>query len=83
MPPELIWPPDSENIPSFPQASLQEIEDEGVTLVIQPLGINAGRIVQIRSTDPNVFLRREYQPGRLVSFKAQLGKEAAAESGAT
>jgi hypothetical protein len=67
MPPELIWATEpSETI------ALQEVEHEGVTLIVQPTGMNTGRIMQIKSTDPYVFLKREYQPGRTISFTADL-----------
>ena len=69
MPVELIWlPPEAAEIPS----ALQEIESGGVTLLVQPVGINSGKIVQIRSTDPNQFLKPEYQPGRVISFTPEL-----------
>jgi hypothetical protein len=63
MPPELIWATDSSET-----MSLQEIEHQGITLIVQPTGMNSGRIVQIKSTDPYAFLKQELQPGRTISF---------------
>jgi hypothetical protein len=67
MPPELIWASDPKET-----MALQEVEHQGVTLIVQPTGMNTGRIVQIKSTDPYVFLRQEYQPGRMISFSPDL-----------
>ena len=67
VPPELIWATETNQT-----MNLQEIEHQGVTLLVQPLGMNTGRIVQIRSTDPYVFLRQEYQPGRVINFLPDL-----------
>lgn len=46
----------------------QEIELEGVTLVVEHTADGTGKIVQIRSTDPCVYLRPEFQPGQQVSL---------------
>lgn len=67
VPPELIWVSESNET-----MTLQEVEHQGVTLLVHPLGLNAGRIVQIRSTDPYIFLKPEYQPGRMISFAPDL-----------
>lgn len=63
IPPELIWETESNET-----MTLQEVDHQGVTLLVQPLGMNTGRIVQIKSTDPYVDLKQEYQPGRTISF---------------
>jgi len=44
----------------------QEIEYDGVTLVVQPMGTGLGKIVQVKSTDPSVYLRPELQPGQQI-----------------
>ncbi|NPV28273.1 MAG: hypothetical protein HPY58_01185 [Firmicutes bacterium] len=62
LPLELIWASEG-NVPSY-----QEVEFSGITFVIQPTGPGIGKIVQIRSSDPNVYLRPEYQPGREISL---------------
>jgi len=67
MPPELIWATESNET-----MALQEVEYEGVTLIVQQTGMNTGRIMQIKSTDPYVFLKQEYRPGRTISFTADL-----------
>lgn len=51
---------------------LEEIEHRGVTLIVEPVGMNTARIVQIKSTDPYDFLKDEYQPGRLINFTPDL-----------
>ena len=63
MPPELIWATESNET-----MTLQEVEHQGVTLIVQPTGMNTGRIMQIKSTNPYVFLKQEFQPGRTISF---------------
>ncbi len=70
VPPELIWATESDE--TMP---LQDVDHQGVTLVVQPMGMNTGRIVQIKSTDPYVFLKEEYQPGRMISFVPDLSLE--------
>lgn len=45
----------------------QEIELDGATLVVQSTGAGMGKIVQVRSTDPNFYLRPEFQPGQFFS----------------
>jgi hypothetical protein len=67
VPPELIWPAESDGT-----TALQEVEHQGVTLLVHPLSLNTGRIVQVRSTDPYIFLKPEYQPGRTISFAPDL-----------
>lgn len=42
----------------------QEIQYGGITFVVEPASNGRGKIVQIRSTDPNVYLRQEFQPGK-------------------
>lgn len=44
----------------------QDVVVSGVTLVVQPTGAGLGIIVQVRSTDPAVYLKPEFQPGRQV-----------------
>jgi hypothetical protein len=46
----------------------QEIEINGATLVVQSTGIGIGKIVQVRSTDPNIYLKPDFQPGQFFSF---------------
>jgi hypothetical protein len=46
----------------------QDVELDGVTLVVEPTIAGMGKIVQIRSTDPSVYLRPEFQPGQQISL---------------
>lgn len=60
---ELIFA--AEDNSTFPY---QEIKLKGATLVVQSTGVNMGKIVQIRSTDPSFYLRPEFQPGQFFSL---------------
>lgn len=62
LPLELIWCSET-NLPAY-----QEVTLSGITFVIQPTGIGIGKIVQVRSTDPNIYLKPEYQPGQEISL---------------
>ncbi len=62
LPLELIWASEDNTF------SYQELEFSGITFLIQPTGIGRGKIIQIKSTDPNVYLKPEYQPGREISL---------------
>lgn len=64
LPPELIWTWTNENESS----TYQEIELGGINLVIKPVGLGIGKIIQVKSSDPYVYLKPEYQPGRLISL---------------
>ena len=46
----------------------QDVELDGITLVVEPTIAGMGKIVQIRSTDPSVYLRPEFQPGQQISL---------------
>jgi len=48
------------------QTPFHEFEIDGVTLVVQPTAAGMGKIIQIKSTDPSVYLRPEFQPGQQV-----------------
>jgi len=50
----------------------QEIEYDGVTLVVEPMGIGLGKIVQVKSTDPSVYLRPELQPGQQIPLSTRI-----------
>jgi len=60
LPLELVLMSDNSSSP------YQEIEYDGVTLVVQPMAIGLGKIVQVKSTDPSVYLRPELQPGQQI-----------------
>lgn len=45
-----------------------EIEDDGRTIVIEPLSGVRGRIVRLISTRPSDYLNPYYQPGKIVYF---------------
>jgi len=46
----------------------KEIEIDGVKLVIEPISINQGKIVQLLSSNPQDFLNPNFSPGKIVTF---------------
>ncbi len=49
-------------------ASYTELEVNGARLVVEQTGMNQCRVVRLISTDPNDYLKAEYQPGAELSF---------------
>ncbi|MBX5436336.1 MAG: YlzJ-like family protein [Alicyclobacillaceae bacterium] len=47
-------------------AQWQEIQVEGVTMLVSPAGRGMGRIERLISPNPQDYLRPEWQPGQLV-----------------
>lgn len=47
----------------------EEIDYNGTALVVERLSPLTCRVVRLLSTDPAAFLRPEFQPGALVSFR--------------
>ncbi len=45
-----------------------EIEVEGRKLVVQPQSATEGRVVRLLSTNPEDYLKGEWQPGSLIRF---------------
>ncbi|MFY9371621.1 MAG: YlzJ-like family protein [bacterium] len=48
--------------------SYLEVEMAGTMVVVEPIGLNQGRIVRILSTDPQDYLHPGLQPGRIINF---------------
>ncbi|HHY42264.1 MAG TPA: hypothetical protein GX514_05390 [Thermoanaerobacterales bacterium] len=48
----------------------KEVEIEGVKLIIEPIGINQGKIVKLLSTNPQDFLNPNFSPGKIINFSA-------------
>lgn len=46
----------------------KEIEIDGVKLVIEPININQGKIVQLLSSNPQDFLNPNFSPGKIITF---------------
>ena len=46
----------------------KEIEIDGVKLIIEPINVNQGKIVQLLSTDPQDFLNPNFSPGKIITF---------------
>lgn len=47
----------------------EEIEYEGTLLMVERLSPQACRIVRLLDTDPAAYLRPEFQPGSIVSYR--------------
>lgn len=59
MPIESIWAVEGTETPSY-----REVQYCGIIFLVQPSVAGMGKIVQIKSCDPGVYLRPEFQPGR-------------------
>jgi len=46
----------------------KEIEINGVKLIIEPISINQGKIVQLISTNPQDYLNPNFSPGKIITF---------------
>ncbi len=51
---------------------LYELPIPGGTLVVEPLSKNQAKIVQVISSDPQLFLNPNLQPGKVIDFSPQL-----------
>ncbi len=63
MPLELVY----EGFDDF-RPQYEEIEYNGVHMVIEPTGKNQARIVRLLSPDPQDYLNPDYFPGTLIHF---------------
>lgn len=69
IPPEVIfedWDEDGES-------PYQEITLEGRQCIIEPLEHHQARLVQLISSNPEDFMRMEYQPGSIIDFSPSQG----------
>lgn len=46
----------------------KEIITNGIKLIIEPTGINQGKIVRLLSSDPQDYLNPNFSPGRIITF---------------
>jgi hypothetical protein len=46
----------------------KEIDVDGVTLVVESVGINQGKIVRLLSSDPQDYLNPSFSPGKIITF---------------
>lgn len=46
----------------------QEVQVNGIKLVIEPIGLNQGKIVRMISSNPQDFLNTNYSPGKIITF---------------
>ncbi|MGI6576384.1 MAG: YlzJ-like family protein [bacterium] len=50
------------------QPEYEEISINGITVLVEQLGLTEGRIVRVISTDPQDFLNPSFQPGTMINF---------------
>jgi len=51
----------------------QEINLDGIKLIIEPMDINHGKIVRLISTNPQDYLNSQLNPGTVVEFQIKTG----------
>lgn len=52
-----------------------EMQWGGVTMLVQPIGVNEARIIRLISPDPQDYLNPSYAPGQKVFFRPELSTE--------
>lgn len=62
MPPEIVW----ENFGKL--NAVQKINLNGRSLFVERISVNTAKIVKLESSDPQDYLKPEYQPGKLIEF---------------
>ncbi|WCK52803.1 YlzJ-like family protein [Aneurinibacillus sp. Ricciae_BoGa-3] len=67
MPLELIF--QNEDSHSY---DCQEVQINGLTMVVQPVGINEAKIVRLISPNPQDYLNPTYAPGQKIYFRPKL-----------
>ncbi len=50
----------------LPAAELREVMVHGCMMQVEPIDSSSGKVVRILSTDPQDYLKPEFQPGRIV-----------------
>ncbi|KNZ69334.1 hypothetical protein Tfer_1971 [Thermincola ferriacetica] len=50
------------------QYKYQEIEVQGTKLLVEPIAMDQCRVVRVLSTDPQDYLKTEFQPGSELTF---------------
>ncbi|MEG6585480.1 YlzJ-like family protein [Dendrosporobacter sp. 1207_IL3150] len=63
MPLEAVFPPDDFS-PNY-----EEVDYEGIRLIVEKTSNEQCRIIRLLSTNPHDFLRNEIQPGMVINFK--------------
>ncbi|WP_025028508.1 YlzJ-like family protein [Caldalkalibacillus mannanilyticus] len=48
----------------------EEIEHEGINMLIEPVGPYQGKIVRLLSCNPQDYLHSSYSPGTVIHFRA-------------
>lgn len=63
MPLEAVMASEQDYMPKY-----REIQYKGVTVLVEPQCSGIGKIFQVKSTDPYVYLKEELQPGKEIVF---------------
>ncbi|BAU27904.1 YlzJ-like protein [Aneurinibacillus soli] len=71
MPLELIFQNDSPE--SYENT---EVQLNGLTMLVQPCGVNEARIVRLISPNPYDYMNPSYAPGQKIYFRPQFGEGA-------
>lgn len=50
----------------------QEVQIGGVTMIVQPTGMNEAKIVRLISPNPQHYLNPSYAPGQKIYFRPDL-----------
>lgn len=54
------------------QQKLREMEIDGVSMIVELTGDNAGRIVRLLSPNPQDYLNPRFAPGNSITFRPNL-----------
>lgn len=69
MPLELIFQNDGSE--AYEQT---EVQLNGLTMLVQPCGVNEARIVRLISPNPYDYMNPNYAPGQKIYFRPQFGE---------
>lgn len=53
---------------------LKEIQVEGMTMLVEPISPDQGKIVRLISSNPNDYLNMRYEPGQKIYFRPEIQK---------
>ncbi|WP_139488921.1 YlzJ-like family protein [Brevibacillus dissolubilis] len=68
MPMELIFA----NMEQVEKQEIQEIQQGGMTMLVEPTGAYEGRIVRLISPNPQDYLNPSYAPGQKIFFRPSM-----------
>lgn len=64
-----IFPADMVWSTVAPQPEYEEIECSGMKCLVEKIGPRQCRVVRLLTTDPNDYLRSEFQPGTILTYE--------------